>query len=1106
MNDWDVRIYNSSGERVTLPENWVTEARFEIIERGGFGNGSLDVGATWEDLSLVGTERADVYLYGNLAYRGWIRLPQAEATAPEKWVLSLFGMITTLDKWIVKRRFAYSEDTDLSLIFTDLIESVAMTSGRYPNLIIDSEPIGVTAVTFDAYGKSLAQAINQLCDLAPNMCVWGADVDSYNRDRIYFRSRNLNATQTYAIGGDVAAFIYPQDANAVVNRVILKGGATAYPNIAHNGSFENPEPNSYLNGNLIWEPSFEDVSILNQHWVFSATASTKQSSPGDTTAMGAAHSGSVWVELDTPGEYVYQIMAVDYTQPMMATMWARREGTVPGAIAIHVDGLDASGNVIKSYDSGYQDPGGDAYVQYFLPIDFTAYSNVTQAKFWAIGNSGTANNDGNLVDDVGLYEINGCAQTGWDWDVAGNAKKGALNLACTDYPAVHGGLCAMIEASNVSVSGDWLELANTLADAAGVHEQTYTLLLYWRTNGATATFSFGVYEIRTDNSQTTVNESQIITASATSWQMAKMQWIPKSDCVKARIFIRNRSNAALYLDAIALLEGDIPYDMNANECYWEGSDFEATADVTDARLIHLNSSVKNSIATFGDREAYVTDSDVIDWTEAELYISSYLNAHAYPEVKGRMTLILGGGSEVPNNSGSIRLVGLPNEPQPLYPSRIAFTVSADARVDVDLGNERPDLALLLRYLNSENNPQNSSSSGGGGVTSINGQSGGVWVPGLVLSASTPQPVASVGAIGVSPAASPGDHAHEGVHSVNGMTGDVTVSGGGTLYTSVPNPIAATGAVGVATAASPGDHVHEGVHSVNGLKGDVTLPASLANPMTTQGDIIIAGSGGTPVRLALGSAGQALVAGASAPEWANIAGGGGSILYGGYAALPAAGTVGRLYLAIDAMEMFYDNGSAWVPFGPIYELTAPPQTLSWINQGSATVSYPNGVAVLSSYTPLNGSDDVAALVKTYATPYKVTVRLKPVFAPLETNLNYGIVIADNQSIDTKMVCLALKRDGSQTGGTTLQVRYLSSPTSWNSSPFQVDPGEIPEFMRFYDDGTNFYWSVSGDGVNFYNVWSAARTAWLGAPYSVGWYVNPHNQTYPAQVSLTSWTEG
>jgi hypothetical protein len=60
---------------------------------------------------------------------------------------------------------------------------------------------------------------------------------------------------------------------------------------------------------------------------------------------------------------------------------------------------------------------------------------------------------------------------------------------------------------------------------------------------------------------------------------------------------------------------------------------------------------------------------------------------------------------------------------------------------------------------------------------------------------------------------------------------------------------------------------------------VTDAAGMTNPMTTTGDVIYSSSGSTPARLGIGTAGQVLQvnSGATAPEWATPAGGGGKVL-------------------------------------------------------------------------------------------------------------------------------------------------------------------------------------------------------------------------------------
>jgi hypothetical protein len=61
---------------------------------------------------------------------------------------------------------------------------------------------------------------------------------------------------------------------------------------------------------------------------------------------------------------------------------------------------------------------------------------------------------------------------------------------------------------------------------------------------------------------------------------------------------------------------------------------------------------------------------------------------------------------------------------------------------------------------------------------------------------------------------------------------------------------------------------------------VSDATGMTNPMTTTGDVIYSSSGSTPARLGIGTAGQVLQvnSGATAPEWATAAGGGGGMTF------------------------------------------------------------------------------------------------------------------------------------------------------------------------------------------------------------------------------------
>jgi hypothetical protein len=99
---------------------------------------------------------------------------------------------------------------------------------------------------------------------------------------------------------------------------------------------------------------------------------------------------------------------------------------------------------------------------------------------------------------------------------------------------------------------------------------------------------------------------------------------------------------------------------------------------------------------------------------------------------------------------------------------------------------------------------------------------------------------------------------------------------------------------------------------------------MTNPMTTTGDTIYSSSGSTPARLGIGTAGQVLRvnSGATAPEWATPAGGGGKVLQVVQATYATATTI--------ASTSFTDTGLS----GSITPSSASSKILIMFNQSSA----------------------------------------------------------------------------------------------------------------------------------------------------------------------------
>ena len=111
--------------------------------------------------------------------------------------------------------------------------------------------------------------------------------------------------------------------------------------------------------------------------------------------------------------------------------------------------------------------------------------------------------------------------------------------------------------------------------------------------------------------------------------------------------------------------------------------------------------------------------------------------------------------------------------------------------------------------------------GGAVSTTVAGSAVTVTINDTTTFGSAPPPIASSSTAGTASSVSRSDHTHEGVLSVNGAKGAVTLTI--PVPSSVtPAPIAATGNAGSSADFSRRDHTHEGVLSVNGNKGAVTI--------------------------------------------------------------------------------------------------------------------------------------------------------------------------------------------------------------------------------------------------------------------------------------------
>lgn len=237
----------------------------------------------------------------------------------------------------------------------------------------------------------------------------------------------------------------------------------------------------------------------------------------------------------------------------------------------------------------------------------------------------------------------------------------------------------------------------------------------------------------------------------------------------------------------------------------------------------------------------------------------------------------------------------------------------------------------------------------------------------------------------------------------------------------------------------------------------------ASVLTTKGDLLTYNSG--LVRLPIGTNGQVLTANSAATDGVD-------------------------------WETPTSGSGSYFPIPP--GITAPPSpgTLTWVNQGSAAASTVN--SGINMTVPAQNSDNLRMLVKAIpATPYTFTVGVLATHPPADAG-NMGICITDGTGTP-KIIAWTVQYGGG--GFLGFQLQQWNSPTSFNSVQNYEGRGVADPFgfilFRVLDDGSNLKWSLSKDGINWVQAFSAGRAAFL-TPADIGLMMNTHGN-----VAIAMW---
>lgn len=279
-----------------------------------------------------------------------------------------------------------------------------------------------------------------------------------------------------------------------------------------------------------------------------------------------------------------------------------------------------------------------------------------------------------------------------------------------------------------------------------------------------------------------------------------------------------------------------------------------------------------------------------------------------------------------------------------------------------------------------------------------------------------------------------------------LTGDVTTSGG------TATTLAASGV----SASTYGDATHVAQVVVD-AKGRVTSAANVA----------ITGSGNATSTGAVGSE-------------------------------PGSPASGDLYLPNNGFAIERYSGSAWVPWGPLFPLTAPINgDFAWVNQGGASVSTTSGGVTLIA--PANSGNNMRIRKKAVPTaPYSVTIGFIP---HLQTSQDMGLVLRASGSGNL------IRWVANNNGGLSWIVQRFNSPSSFNSTIATLSTPISPlslAWLRITDNNTNRIFSVSYDGQTWLDALSESRTAFI-TPDEIGFFVEEAGNSVQSAMTLLHWKE-
>lgn len=353
-----VQLFTKAGAQKPLHSTRTRAMTWREERYGGWDSFTLTVNAEpGEDLGIENHDRIEFWWRGLRVFRGYVEEIERAIGDPGEMTVSGYGISFLAGKPTIRHAYAYSTPVDLSRAFADIVTEYV--TPILPDIALLPQDTGAIVSRVEADLTAVREALNDLTQThGENRALWGGKADDDGADLLYIKPFDSVVSHAFPVPGwRTNAARNNVNSADVVTRLTIRGGNPRYPNLLYNASFERPMWGGEASGNMVGNPGFEVQSDDPGHGIYaywSGSGSYKASGGG--TGEGSPYSGDWMWETDNGGENAAQTQnpaSPAIVEGRTYTFGARAKAETSDSTAygsITLTWLDVGGSPIVGYE------------------------------------------------------------------------------------------------------------------------------------------------------------------------------------------------------------------------------------------------------------------------------------------------------------------------------------------------------------------------------------------------------------------------------------------------------------------------------------------------------------------------------------------------------------------------------------------------------------------------------------------------------------------------------------------------------------------------------------------------------------------------------------